>query len=377
MKKILFVIPEYSYGGTNKSLQSLIGYLDKDKYQLYIYSLYEDGGEYYKNIFKPYSIKKGLIYYLLHDNIITRKLLGLYHIINKKDRLEWLYKYEAKRLNKKYEFDVIVSYQELLATEFSSYFENNHLIAWVQCDYPVLVGKKRHKRDLYIYEKYEKIICVSKSCAESLKLFFPTLSQKIISIYNTIDTNRIIELSQEPIENIFDDHIFSIISVGRFHKEKGFDRIPGIMRQVSEMTGHKVKWYLIGSGQEEDRIKNEIVKNDVEDSVVLMGHRDNPYPYIAKANLYVCTSDTESFSYTIAEAKILHTPIICNSFPVANEVIDKSVGIIFPIDNMAKNIVKFVNDKNGSYTKISKDIKDYTYDNDKIVKSIEYMFDKI
>ena len=78
--KILFVIPEYSHGGTNKSLENLLSLLDKDIYEINIYSLYEDGGDYYKEVFKQYIIKKSRLYYWLHDIFVTRKFMGLYYV---------------------------------------------------------------------------------------------------------------------------------------------------------------------------------------------------------------------------------------------------------------------------------------------------------
>ena len=44
--KLLFIIPEYSHGGTNKSLENLLALLDHTKYEVSIYCLYEDGGDY-------------------------------------------------------------------------------------------------------------------------------------------------------------------------------------------------------------------------------------------------------------------------------------------------------------------------------------------
>jgi hypothetical protein len=51
MKKILFVIPEYSHGGTNKSLDTLVAFLDKKEFCISICCLYEDGGDFYKKKF--------------------------------------------------------------------------------------------------------------------------------------------------------------------------------------------------------------------------------------------------------------------------------------------------------------------------------------
>lgn len=85
-KIILFVIPEYSFGGTNKSLQNLLSFIDHEKYDIHLLCLYEDGKGYYDKEFKKW-IKKSWAYQLLHDNVITRKILGLYQRLNKKDKL--------------------------------------------------------------------------------------------------------------------------------------------------------------------------------------------------------------------------------------------------------------------------------------------------
>ena len=133
-KKVLFVIPEYSHGGTNKSLENLLTLLDKKKYEISIYCLYEDGGNYYKEVFKPYILRKSHLYYLLHDNVVTRKIWGLYNKITKHDNFSWLYKKEANFLQSKYGFDTIVAYQEGAATQFVSYIsERANKVAWYHC----------------------------------------------------------------------------------------------------------------------------------------------------------------------------------------------------------------------------------------------------
>ena len=43
------------------------------------------------------------------------------------------------------------------------------------------------------------------------------------------------------------------------------------------------------------------MKHGVCDEVKLLGMQSNPYPYLAKSDLYVCTSSSETFSYTIHE----------------------------------------------------------------------------
>ena len=187
MKHLLFVIPEYSFGGTNKSLENLLSLLDKQKYALSLYCLYEDGGTYYKEVFAPYILQKSRLYYWLHDDIYTRKVMGLINNITKRDNFAFLYKYEARFLQKKYSFDIVVAYQEGKTTEFVTYFNAPQKIAWVQCDYPKLIGKGRYETDKAYYELYDKIVCVSDYTALSMRNFFELEGEKVIGVHNTLD----------------------------------------------------------------------------------------------------------------------------------------------------------------------------------------------
>ena len=188
--KILFVIPEYSFGGTNKSLENLLALMDKEKYDISVYCLYEDGGDYYKKVFAPYIIKKSKLYYLLHDNIYTRKIMGFVNKITKADHFTFLYKYEVRYLQRRYDFDVLVAYQEGKVTEFGTYFHGVKRIAWVQCDYPQLVGDVRYHTDKAYYHSYDKIVCVSDYTANSMRKFFKLPADKVIGIHNTLLSQR-------------------------------------------------------------------------------------------------------------------------------------------------------------------------------------------
>ena len=149
---------------------------------------------------------------------------------------------------------------------------------------------------------------------------------------------------------------------------KQFQEIPKIVSNIKKQTSRPFCWYIIGSGSCEQWIRSEIEKYNVQDSVVLLGPKDNPYPFIRQANLLVCTSMAESFSYVIAEGKILHTPVVSNNFPVAYEVLDENCGYISSIDEMPELLHKLINDENGIYSKVKESISTYEYENEEILK---------
>lgn len=370
-KRILFVIPEYSHGGTNKSLENLLHFIDKEKYEVSIYSLYEDGGRLYKDIFKPYVVKKSALYFLLHDHKVTRKAYGFAMKVFNSLNFNWLYRYEINRLQRTFKYDCVIAFQENMATNVVAMLKNVRTIAWVQCDYKRISKKRGHENDLNRYNTYDKICCVSKTTMESMQSVFPQLSHKITYIYNTLDSDYIKRLSEDDSITIpFDEKCFNILSIGRFVDVKQFHIIPDVVKDIK--TSKKFRWYIIGSGNATlAETRRKIAEYGLENIIILLEAKDNPYPFFKKADLHVCTSASESFSYTIAESKILHTPVVSTDFPVAFEVVDEESGWISNIENMASLLSEIIDDKFNCYSKKKQSIKNFVYDNTLIMKDFE------
>ena len=373
MRKLLFVIPEYSHGGTNKSLENLLGLIDKSKYNISICCLYEDGGEYYKRLFAPYVIKKSRLYYWLHDNVVTRKVMGLYNKVTRRDNFGWLYSREVRYIQKRGNYDIAVAYQEGTATMFVSQFQNVKKIAWIHCDYGAWSEGVRRKGDEISYRNINNIVCVSESARKSFITLFPEYQDKSYAIYNLLSVQDIKRLAN--VNDNKESSVFSIVSIGRLNIVKQFEMIPMIANTIKMTTKTPFRWYIIGSGLSEVAIMSEIKKYGVEDVVMLLGAKDNPYPYMRNADIAVCTSSSESFSYVIAEAKILHTPVLSNDFPVAYEVVDEQTGWIANINDMPKLLARIIDDVDGIYNKKKASISKYEYNNDKIIRQIDELFE--
>ncbi len=378
-KKILFIIPEYSHGGTNKSLENLLHFLDKEKYEINIYCLYEDGEEYYKKKFEPYIIKKSRIYYLLHDNVVTRKIIGAYNRISGRDIMVWVNKREVKLLQDNNNYDYVVAFQEGSATMFTSLFSTNiNKIAWIHWFYGTsIINNYDVDNDFITYSNFEKIVCVSDKAADAFVDKIPKLRKRVDSIYNLLDTKYIISQSYIPInDRCFVRKKFTIVSIGRIAWGKQLHLIPKILSETLKKTTQKdIVWYIIGEGLNAKKaLDDNLKKYGMENHVKHIGERNNPYNYIAQSDLLVCPSASESFSYVINEAKILHIPVLSNDFPVAKEMIDERCGFICPIEEMGTLLAKIIDNKDGIYTKVIEDIKVFEYDNSSIVKKIENLF---
>lgn len=373
-KKVLFVLPDYCHGGTNKSLENLLQFLDKDRFDISIYVLYVDGVQYYRNVFHPYIVKKSLLYYLAHDNVVTRKLMGALMKLSPKVNFNWLYRYEVNRLQRKHHFDSIVAYQEATATVFVARLQAQaNTVAWVHCNYGAVHHFMPDENDRRNYARFNHIVCVSRRALESFLSIYPELSNRSTYIYNTIKTDDINRMADENRQTVpFESETFNIISVGRFAKGKGFEKIPEICNALRQRTGHGFCWYIIGNGDQAlmDTTQKEIEREGLQSHVVLLGAKDNPYPFIRQANLLASTSDVESWSYVVAEAKALGTPVLANNYPVASEVVPPECGWVCPLDNMSQLIADLMVDKDGIYSRVKSSSKTGLEDNRSIAKKV-------
>lgn len=183
----------------------------------------------------------------------------------------------------------------------------------------------------YIYDNFDKILCVSKATESAMVEFLPSKKDRIHTFYNFIDKNIILPLGNSQLSlGDFDGVV--LLTVGRLCHNKGQDIIPFLAKRLKE-NGHCFKWYCVGDGEERKNLEQEIAKLGVAENVILLGNLNNPYPYFKAADIYVQPSRFEGFGITIAEAKLFRLPIIATNFQGATEQLEPGVtGIIVNFD---------------------------------------------
>ena len=123
-----------------------------------------------------------------------------------------------------------------------------------------------------------------------------------------------------------------LLSVGRFCQAKNFEAIPKICTVLLK-RGLSVKWYILGYGDRETQIREAIQAVHMEDFVVLLGKKENPYPYIRMCDIYVQPSVYEGKCVAVREAQLLGKPVIITDFSTAHSQLrDGTDGMIAPLD---------------------------------------------
>ena len=164
--------------------------------------------------------------------------------------------------------------------------------------------------DILGWKKAEKIIAVSEPISKRLQIFMPRYAKKIITIKNIIDVNSLNKKSLEPVDIRFDDIKINIVSCGRLSKEKGMHIALGACAELKRRGFSNFSWYIIGGGREMLALSAQIKELGISDYATLLGEKNNPFPLLKQADLFVQTSLFESYGLSMAEAMVLGLPVV-------------------------------------------------------------------
>lgn len=361
-KRILIVSHNLRIGGAERSLIGLLNSIDYELYDVDLFLYYHDGellplvppqvnilpeSRRYASILMGARdiLRLGFIDILLvkvwahmkaRQYCRKHKIQGD-HLVY----LNYLHRYLLPfmpRISRK-EYDLGVSF--LTPHYFCAAKANSKaLIAWIHTDYSHV--KFDEQAEIEMWNPYNRIAAISKESAEVFNSNFPTLANKVVVIENILhpesirDQVRQMDVSREIWKK---PGQWILCSVGRFGYPKNFDNVPSICKYILNQ-GIDIKWYLIGYGGDEELIRDNIRKEGVEDHVIILGKKENPYPYINACDIYVQPSRYEGKAVTVREAQILGKPVIITNYATSSSQLRDGVdGMIVPMENERLSLI--------------------------------------
>ena len=306
MKKIVFGITSLTLGGAERVLVDIANRL-KDEYEVTIFTIYGKG------IFE-YELNEKInlvsLYDFSYDELSdTKKKIIPIKVLNC-----------GKSIYKKYiegKYDIQVSFLEGPITRIFQYGDNVKKIAWIHNDISKVFGdglkaKLKLSMDKSIYKKYDKLVFVSQDNKNEFNKLFKIkdIESKEEVIYNYLNKEKVLEKAEKEIgQEYIEKSVPSIITIARLVPQKAIDRLINVhKRLIDEKIMHNI--YVIGDGPEKENLINQIKELNVEETFKLMGKRENPYPYLKRADYFVFLSKFEGYGMVIDEAKILNKNII-------------------------------------------------------------------
>jgi len=180
---------------------------------------------------------------------------------------------------------------------------------------------RREYHDEIGYRKSEKIIAVSHAVERKLRAFRPKYAHKMMTIHNLTDVEGIRRKAEEPIEEMFSPEQFHIVSCGRVSHEKGMDLAVEACARLVEMGHTNIHWWIVGGGPAEQEVWDKIAELHMENHVTMLGMKNNPYPYIKRADLYVQPSRFEGYPVAVLEALVLGKTVVSTDNGGAKDIL--------------------------------------------------------
>lgn len=342
MKKILIVMTTLGSGGAEKSLVNFLNELPPHKYDIDLL-LFKKQGMFLKQVPNwvnvvetPVDIKK--LYGLSGNKHNLTKLYATFMSqLHENDRgsrkayrWEKYFSQKIDKLDKKY--DVAIAY---LSGEIL-YFVDEKVnavkkLVWVHNDYNAAGHPKKY--DIKHLHNMDIIVSISDECVDILKKEFPDLSDRIVCIPNIVSSKVVKTRAEEFYPKEYDKGKVNILSIGRLNSQKGFDMAISASKLIKD-SGLDFRWYIIGNGDLEKKLKKQAADLGVSENVIFLGTRENPYPYIKNCTIFIQPSRYEGKSVVLDEAKILAKPIIATAYPtVMDQITDNIDGKIVTMNS--------------------------------------------
>jgi glycosyltransferase involved in cell wall biosynthesis len=316
-KNILFIIPEMSMGGAQRSVAKISNAL-KAHHNVWVVVFN-----------KSHAIAKGFQSDLLSLDVKSGNgiLVKVKAFITRVVRLRAL----KKRLN----IDVSISFLE--GADYVNILSSvgDKVILSVR-------GSKVHDENMhrsgfrwrkrliqFLYRRADAIVCVNNGIAREMREFYSIKNIPIHTIYNFYDAKGIQYLANQElsdkVKNLFSSQ--TIVMSGRLAPEKGNSFIIRLFAEIKKKRVN-VRMILVGDGTKRNSLialaqslglmvaytETELSENETPD-IFITGDQENVFKYLKHGTLYILNSSSEGFSNGLAEAMICGLPVIAADCP--------------------------------------------------------------
>lgn len=364
MKNILFVMPKMQAGGAEKSLIMFL-YLLKDREDvnvdlllfkhegLFLNQLPENiniisGGRIMEGLYpKSIGAKSGILIKLkrFFATGIAKVKTDTYMARN---QYRWVHYYKKWLPDLEKKYDYAIGYLEGES--------NYYVVDKVNADVKIGWFQNTIDKQGFDYElerpyinALDYAVCLTDECENIILKQFPEIRDKLLQIPPMINKDFLDEKAKKFEPDEYNEKTnYRFVSVGRLVEQKGFDYAI-LAAKILKEKGMDFIWYIIGNGELKESLIELIKREGVEDSVRLIGERENPYPYIRKADIFIQPSRFEARSVILTEAMTLCRPIIVCNYATAHEQISNTeTGLIVDMNpgSLAEGICNMLSDDN-------------------------------
>ena len=307
--RLLFVINQLYKGGAESSLVTFIRGIDPSKYEVTL-------------VVYNQSARGPAVSLLDRIPATTQVYVGKTPVLTP----------EVRAFVSERHFDLAVSVGEWQSPELVMRYANADKKAiWLHAD----ISSPQIPRawDLFAYtEVTDAWICVSNVQRDLFRQQCPFLADRVFTVHNPIDIETVARSAKLPVTlpSVCQGRKI-VVMVGNLRPAKNYIRA---VRTASELNDRGVDAVWLIAGGLNDlayvaEVRREISRLRLEDRFVLLGAQENPWKFVAKADVFVSTSDTESWCMAVSEATQLGIPVVATTTDgVSEQIFDGQNGFL-------------------------------------------------
>jgi len=155
------------------------------------------------------------------------------------------------------------------------------------------------------------VICPSRGIADDLRANFAVHETPVIP--HGVNAARVRQLAAEPAPDLAVGKPY-FVACGRLTPQKDY---PTLLRAhaAARAGGLAQDLVVLGDGPDLDALRSLAASLDLAPHVRFLGHRDNPFPYVAGADFLALSSIFEGFGLVLIEAMALGVPCVATDCP--------------------------------------------------------------
>jgi glycosyltransferase involved in cell wall biosynthesis len=298
--KVLLLIPTLGGGGAERFFTLLLRYLDRNLFEIHL-ALLQVHGEYLQDV--PADV-------VVHDLNASRARYSLPGLV----RLIWKLRPRAvlstlPQANVALTFSrpflprdikLFIAEAALTSAEMKEDLPHPRLWTWLYRSF---------------YKRADKVLCLCDSMVDDLAANYDVPREKLTRIYYPVDVNHVRRMAAAE-ENPYLGPGPHLVAVGRLCRQKGFDILLNAMAAVRDHFP-TVHLTILGQGPLLCELTEQARRLDLAETAQFIGFRENPWPHLRNADVFVLPSRFEGLPNVLLEALALGTPVVATDCPGA------------------------------------------------------------
>lgn len=314
--KVVFSIGAMHGGGSERQLVSLLRHLDRERFEPILYLVYRSGP-------LLQELPDDVPVFAFEERFQNRtiNLPGLMHRNRVRDMSKFLREVQA---DVSYDRTFLMTLIAADAAQRINIPNVSTVVTDPTLGFKPVAGRfQSAKRRILkrLYSSSGRVLANSEGAARSAESFYGLQPDSVFVHYNGVDLKVVKEKSQLPIEDDWWNEAqgassLRLVTAGRLNREKGFHLLIAAVAQMLHRDPEMdIKLAILGEGDSRDDLQSKIGQLQLDDSIRLMGFRDNAPAWYKSADIFVLPSFLEGMPNVLLEAMAVGTGVISTDCP--------------------------------------------------------------